>query len=393
MLGRPFGGRPERRVHLLVHSIGLIFVALSLAGIAYLLLASSVVTRFMSVRAPHASQRPAVTLLKPLHFDSPGLEEDLATFLVQRYDAPLQIVFGVQSANDPAIAIVNHLKARHPDIDIELVVDERAYGQNAKVSNLINMAERARHEIVVLSDSDISVTPDWLSKVVGALLQPGVGAVTCPYTGRAGHSAWSTLAAMGTSYDFLPSVVFGTFWGIAHACLGSTIALRRSTLAQIGGFEAFCDYLADDYEIGRAVRQRGLRIAVVPLAVSHRCTEESIRELFSHELRWSRTIRVLRPFEHVGTLITYPFPLALAAIALLGGGFYGAALFAAALGARIVLKTSVERAFGTFAGPLWLLPVRDTISMAVFLLSFFGQKVAWRGARYEVRPSGAMSQL
>jgi ceramide glucosyltransferase len=347
----------------------------------------------MALRAPHAAEHPPVTLLKPLHFDSPGLEEDLDTFLAQNYDAPVQIVFGVQSTSDPAISIVKHLQSRHPDVDIELVVDERAYGHNAKVSNLINMAEHAKHEILVLSDSDISVAPDWLSKVVGALLQPGVGAVTCPYTGLAGQSAWSTLAAMGTSYDFLPSVVFGTFWGIARACLGSTIALRHSTVKQIGGFEAFRDFLADDYEIGRAVRQRGLRITMMPLAVSHRCTEEGVRELFSHELRWSRTIRVLRPSEHVGTLITYPFPLALAAIALLGGGFYGAGALLFALGARIVLKTSVERAFGTFAGPLWLLPVRDTISMAVFLLSFFGQKVAWRGARYQVRPSGAMSQL
>ena len=102
---------------------------------------------------------------------------------------------------------------------------------------------------------------------------------------------------------------------------------------------------------------------------------------------------MLRPFEHVGTLITYPFPLALAAIALLGGGIYGDRRHLAGAVARIVLKTSVERAFATFAGPLWLLPVRDIISMVVFLLSFFGQKVAWRGARYEVRPSGAMSQL
>jgi ceramide glucosyltransferase len=373
--------------------MGWIFFALSLGGSIYALLASSIVTRFMAVRAPAASVLPSITLLKPLHFDSPGLEEDLDTFLTQDYGAPIQIVFGVQDSNDPAIAIVNHLKVRHPSIDMKLVVDERSYGHNAKVSNLVNMAEHAKNEIIVLSDSDIAVTRDWLSKVVGALLQPGVGAATCPYTGKAGGSAWSTLAAMGTSYDFLPSVLFGTWWGVAHACLGSTIALRKSTLAQIGGFEAFSDYLADDYEIGRAVRRRGLRIAVLPLAVSHRCTEETVRELFSHELRWSRTIRVLRPLEHIGTLVTYPFPLAVAAIALLHGGIYAAGALLLALFARMVLKISVERALNACAGPLWLLPLRDIISVAVFLLSFFGQNVAWRGARYQVRPSGAMSQL
>jgi ceramide glucosyltransferase len=386
-------GRPEHLVHFLTQIIGWTLLVLSLTGAVYFLLAASVVARFMAVPTLPAIDQPSVTLLKPLHFDSPGLEQDLDTFLAQDYEAPVQIVFGVQDANDPAIAIVEHLKARHRSIDIEFVIDTRAYGHNAKISNLINMAERARNEVIVLSDSDISVTPDWLSKVVGELLQPGVGAVTCPYTGLAGTSAWSTLAAMGTSYDFLPSVVFGTWWGIAHACLGSTIALRKATLAQIGGFEAFRDFLADDYEMGRAVRQRGLRVAVLPFAVSHRCTEQSIGELLHHELRWSRTIRVLRPIEHIGTLVTYPLPLALAAIALLGSGFFCIAAILATIGARIVLKYSVESAFKTCAGPLWLMPVRDIISFAVFLLSFFGQKVAWRGARYEVRPSGAMSQL
>lgn len=380
-------------MHTLTQFLGWMFAGISLAGSLYMLLAANVAARFMSVRMSTANERPSVTLLKPLHFDSPGLEEDLATFLAQDYSAPVQIVFGVQSVNDPAIAVVNHLKGQHPGVDIELVVDTRSYGHNAKISNLINMAERARNDIVIVSDSDISVTANWLSNVVGALLQPGVGAVTCPYTGLGGASAWSTLAAMGTSYDFLPSVLFGTWWGMANACLGSTIALRRATLAQIGGFEAFRDLLADDYEIGRAVRQRGMRISVLPLAVSHRCTEQSAVDLFRHELRWNRTIRVLRPFEHMGTIVTYPFPLALAALALLGGGLTGIAVLLAAVSARIVLKTAVERAFNTCAGPLWLLPIRDIISFAVFLLSFLGQQVAWRGARFQVRPSGAMSQL
>lgn len=380
-------------MHTLVHFLGWTLVGLSLAGSVYLLLASSVVARFMAVPAPLASEHPSVTLLKPLHFDSPGLEDDLATFLVQDYPGPVQIVFGVQNPNDPAIAVVDHLKARHPDLDIALVIDTRSYGQNAKISNLINMTECATNDIVVLSDSDISVTRDWLSKIVGALLQPGVGAVTCPYTGLGGANAWSTLAAMGTSYEFLPNVLFGSWWGMAHACLGSTIAMRKSTLSQIGGFEAFRDFLADDYEIGRSVRQRGLRVTVLPLAVSHRCTETGAVDLFRHELRWNRTIRILRPFEHLATLVTYPLPLALAAWVVPGTGLYGAAAVLAAFGARFVLKLSVERAFKTYAGPLWLLPIRDIISFVVFLLSFFGQQVAWRGARFQVGPSGAMSQL
>jgi ceramide glucosyltransferase len=382
-------------VHTLVQTLGWLFVAISIAGAIYMLLAGSVVGRFAAARVPAAlaPALPPVTLLKPLHFDEPGLEEDLDTFLNQDYAAPIQIIFGVQDESDPAIAVVRHLMARHPGIDMELVIDTRSYGSNAKISNLINMTERAKHAILVMSDSDIAVPRDYLTKVVGALLQPGVGAVTCPYTGRPGASAWSTLAAMGTSYDFLPNMIFGTWWGLANACLGSTIALRRASLDQFGGFEAFVNFLADDYEIGRAVRHRGQRIAVLPMAVSHRCTEETAGELLSHELRWSRTVRVVRPGSHASQIVTHPFPLALAGLALLGGHILPIAAVALALLARLILKFRVEKAFGVAAGPLWLLPVRDLISITVFLASFFGQKVAWRGSRFEVQASGAMSQL
>ena len=380
-------------MHLAVLTIGWLFVALSLAGAFYALLAAGVIGRFAAARVTSAPQLPPVTLLKPLHFDTPGLEDDLDTFLSQDYSAPIQIVFGVQHESDPAIPVVRHLMARHPGIDMTLVIDGRRYGSNAKICNLINMAEHAKHGVIVLSDSDISVPRDYLARVVSALEQPGIGAVTCPYTGRAGASAWSTLAAMGTSYDFLPNMVFGSWWGVADACLGSTIALRHSTLDQIGGFEAFSNYLADDYEIGRAIRQRGQRVQVLPLAVTHRCTEETLADLFHHELRWSRTVRVLRPLSHVGTVITHPVPLALAGLALLGAGWVPAATLILALLARLTLRNRVEKAFSSSSGPVWLLPVRDTLSIAVFMASFFGQKVAWRGSRFEVQASGAMSQL
>jgi ceramide glucosyltransferase len=380
-------------VHLLVHSIGWCFVALSLGGAVYILLSARVIGRFAATASPLAEELPPVTLLKPLHFDQPGLEEDLDTFLAQDYPAPIQIVFGVQDESDPAISVVRHLMARHPDIDIDLVVDGRRYGANAKISNLINMTERARHDVLVLSDSDIAVPRDYLRRVVGGLAQTGVGAVTCPYTGRSGTGAWSTLAAMGTSYEFLPGVIFGTWWGLADACLGSTIALRREMLERIGGFEAFANYLADDYEMGRAIRGQDARVAVLPLAVSHRCTEATARDLFSHELRWSRTVRVVRPWSHMGTIVTHPLPLALAGLALTGPGLVPLGAVLAALLARLTLRSAVERAFSALSGPVWLLPVRDTISVAVFLASFFGQNVAWRGARFQVQPSGAMSVI
>ena len=380
-------------MHHVILAIGWLFVALSLAGALYMLLAAAIVGRFAAARVPAGAVLPPVTLLKPLHFDSPGLEADLDTYFAQDYPAPIQIVFGVQDESDPAIAIVRHLQQRHPGIDIDLVIDTRRFGTNGKINNLVNMMERAKHPALVVSDSDIAVPRDYLARVVGALEQPGIGAVTCPYTGLAGANAWSTLAAMGTSYDFLPNLVFGTWWGIADACLGSTIALRRATLDTIGGFEAFANYLADDFEMGRAIRHRGQKVQVLPIAVSHRCTEDSARALFAHELRWSRTVRVLRPGAHAGTIVTFPFPLALAALVFLMGGWAGFGAVGAALTARLFLKARVDKAFGAASGPRWLVPVRDILSLTVFFASFFGQKVHWRGRRFEVETSGAMSQL
>src|ERR1700712_1402104 len=188
MMLRRSGGWDARsaKVNLLVQTLGWLFVALSLAGAIYTLLSASIVGRFVRARAPAAAELPPVTLLKPLHFDEPGLEEDLDTFLNQDYPSPIQIIFGVQDESDPAIAVVRHLMARHPGIDMELVIDTRRYGSHAKLSNLVNMTQRAKHAVLVMSDSDIAVPRDYLTKVVGALLQPGVGAVTCPYTGRPG---------------------------------------------------------------------------------------------------------------------------------------------------------------------------------------------------------------
>ncbi len=258
--------REGNRAVTLLHIIGWIVMALALAGGAYAVLAGIAARRLLT-RAPAAlpDPLPAVTLLKPLHGDEPGLEAALASVLSQDYPAPVQIVFGLQDPADPAHAVVARLKARFPGRDIALVTDPRSHGRNAKVSNLINMMAAARHDVLVLADSDIAVPPRYLKEVVAALDAPGVGAVSCLYSGVGVMGAWSRLAAMGVSYQFLPNAAAGIWLGLAHPCFGSTIALTRQTLTEIGGFEAFADLLADDYEIGRAVRAAGRTLAYPPL--------------------------------------------------------------------------------------------------------------------------------
>jgi len=375
---------------------GSLFAGLALLGAGYALAAAFLAGRFMRTTSPVAPAYPAVTILKPLHLGEPGLSENLESFFAQDYPAEIQIVFGVHDANDPAIAVVEALQARYPHRDTVIVADGALHGSNAKVSNLINMLPSARHGVLVLSDSDIMVTPRWLRHVTGALAQPSIGLVTCLYSGQVvedQNRIWSTLSAMGTSYDFLPNVMLGASLGLAEPCMGSTIALKRTTLDEIGGFMAFADYLADDYEIGRAVRAKGYELAIPAMGVGHTATESSAQELFRHELRWTRTIRTVNPVGHLGTIITFGFPMALISAILLDFSWFSVAVMCMTLAARLFLKRRIDGIFGTYAGPFWLLPARDLLSFAVFATSLFGETVHWRGTRFSVEPSGALSQF
>ena len=383
-------------MHALVLDVGWLLAAVAVVGTAYSLLSALLVGRFM--RAPQSGGRhsPAVTILKPLHRGEPDLGANLETFFAQVYDGPVQIIFGVHDENDPAISVVRELQAKYPQMDTAIVADTALYGANAKVSNLINMLPTARHDILVLSDSDIAVGTRWLSQVTTALARPGVGIVTCLYTGEPaqdGHPLWSQLAAMSTSYTFLPNAVLGASLGLAAPCFGSTIALRRQTLDEVGGFAAFADQLADDYEMGRAVREIGYTLAIPAMGVGHTAAEASAADLFRHELRWSRTIRLVNPSGHLGSFVTHGFAFALMAAFLLHFNAVSLILLAAALTSRLFLKARIDALFGTYAGPFSLMPLRDLLSFAVFLVSLFGERVHWRGSRFAVEPSGVMSQV
>jgi ceramide glucosyltransferase len=367
-----------------------------MVGTGYTLLSAVLAGRFMRNPEGACAQSPAVTILKPLYRGEPDLSRNLETFFAQDYSGAIQIIFGVHDQDDPAIAVVRALQAKYPHRDTTIVANTALYGANAKVSNLINMLPAARYDTLVLSDSDIAVGPHWLSQVTTALNRPGVGIVTCLYTGEPaqdGHRLWSSLAAMGTSYTFLPNALLGTALGLAAPCFGSTIALKRRTLEEVGGFRAFADQLADDYEIGRAVRAKGYTLAIPAMGVGHTAAEDSFRELFRHELRWTRTIRLVNPVGHLGSIVTHGLAFALLAAVLLHFNTVSLAVLAAALAARLFLKARIDGLFGTYAGPLWLMPLRDLLSFAVFLVSLFGETVHWRGTHFAVEPSGAMSQI
>lgn len=332
-----------------------------------------------------------MTVLKPLYGDEPRLAETLSTFCAQDYAGPVEIVFGVQRADDPAASVVRAVMAAHPGVTCRLVVDERRHGQNGKVANLINMEPAIRHDIVVLADSDMLVGRDYLAQVVDALHAPGVGLVTCLYRGVALPAFWSRLAAAGIDGHFLPNVVFALTAKLARPCFGSTIALRRATLARIGGFAAFRDILADDNAMGEAVRALGLAVAVPARPVlGHVCTATTARAFVRQDLRWSRTIRAVDPAGFIGSIVTNPLPLAIIALALGGPRPALLALLAVTLACRLALRLGVGQLAGATA-PFWLGPLRDLVSFAIFVASFWPASLDWRGHSFAVQADGTMA--
>ena len=371
--------------------LGGIFTLLGYAGAAYALAASYLAGRFVRARSGVAENFPPVTILKPLHGPEPALEKNLETFFVQDYPSPVQLVFGVSSPDDAAVAVVEKLRARYPAAAAVLVVEERSHGTNPKVSSLIGMRTAALHDVLVLSDSDIAVTPDYLRRIATALAPPDVGAVTCVYTGWAAAGFGSRLSAMGINYQFLPNVITGLALRMAAPCFGSTIAIKKAVLDEIGGFIAFASQLADDHEIGRAVRAKGHKVAVPSFAVRHACGEAGFGDWFAHELRWMRTIRTVDPGGHLGSMVTHGFSLALVGAILSGFSELSLSVVLTTLVARAVLKWRIDSLFAENAGPYWLLPVRDVLSFGVFLTSLFGVSVVWQNERLRVHEDGALS--
>lgn len=368
--------------------IGIFLAVLAAIGVAYQAFAWVVLGRFFRP-APVAPSAAAVTLLKPLYGDEPRLKDNLATFLTQDHVGPVQLLCGINNPRDAAQDAVTALQGEHPEADVTLVADAVRHGSNGKIGNLVNMMREARHPTLVLSDSDMSVGPDYLATLLSTLAKPSVGAATCFYRGRGDSGFWSRLSAGIISHVALPDMVIGYTTGLARPCMGSTIALRRETLEAIGGFERFADVLADDHAIGAAVAELGLGVEIPPMVLTHACTERSFAALWRQKLRWAATIRALQPWGYLGSIVTRPLPLAVLATAFVPAT--GAALIAAALAARYAVALRVDRIAGQRSIALWLLPLIDSVDFLVFAASFTVRKVDWRGTALTMTGDGRIS--
>ena len=339
-------------------------------------------------RAPNSQVNPPVSILKPLKGADPEMYESFRSHCLQDYPG-YEIIFGLSDPADPAIEFVQRLRKEFPDRDIRIVICSEILGANVKVSNLVELVRQAKHDVIVINDSDIRVPRDYIGRVTTALNDPQVGMVTCLYRGIAAGTLGSRLESLGISTDFSAGVLLARQLerGL-HFGLGSTLALRRRDLQSIGGFEALVDYLADDYELGARIANRGLRVELAEIVVETFLPVYSLRDFIEHQLRWGRTIRDSRPWGYFGLATTFGFTWSLLALILAKAASWACALFVITLLFRLVTALAVgrnvlhDRQVVRF---LYLLPLRDLMAVLTWIGSFVGHTVHWRGDVFRLK--------
>jgi ceramide glucosyltransferase len=378
----------------IVRIIAMVAALGALASVGYSLLCLWSAANFLhDRRAAGKSARPTqplppVSILKPLKGTDPEMYESFRSHCLQDYP-DYEIIFGVSDSNDPAAQLVRRLQTEFPQRAIQLVECPERLGTNLKVSNLAQMVKVARHEHLVVSDSDIRVSPQYLRRVVMPLLEPHTGLVTCLYRGAAAPTLGSRLESLGISTDFCAGVLAARqLEGGIHFGLGSTLAFRRNDLEDIGGFEAVADYLGDDYEIGRRISDRGLEVRLSDEVVETFLPPYSLREMFRHQLRWARTIRDSRRWGYAGLALTFGLPWALLAVICSYGAPWAWLLLGGVVAVRIAMALVVgQRVLDDRQVSRWLalVPLRDFIGLLVWLAGFMGHEIVWRGDSFELR--------
>ena len=356
----------------------------AIAAAAYYCLVIVAAARWRPARmAGPAHSLPPLSILKPVHGRDPRFYEAILSHAAQDYPE-FEILFGVNTPDDPALEDIVRLRGEFPALRIEIAIVP-TLAPNAKVGVLEELARRARYSVLLVNDSDIAVEPGYLRAVTAPLDAPGVGLVTCLY--RAGAASWaSRFEALGIATEFAPSVLAARLLGVAEFALGSTMVFRAETLRRIGGFAAIANYLADDYQLGRRIAQLGLRIEFAGVVVETDLGGASWAQVWRHQLRWSRTIRVSRSWGYYGYVVTHATLWGLVAL-LAHQWLAGAAALAVRVvagvwvGAGILGDRKVRRDF-------WLIPFRDLFGFAVWAAGIFGDTVEWRDRQLKLRPDG-----
>ena len=375
------------------------------SGIAYYMLCLWSAAKFLRERkaqskatgedASSPQETPPVSILKPLKGSDPDIYASLRSHCVQDYPE-YEIIFGVTDRCDPAVEIIERLIREFPQLTIQLVICEKDLGTNTKVSNLAQMLPVARYDHLIVNDGDIRVEPEYLRRVIAPLNDSKVGMVTCLYRGVPAPTLGSRLESIGISTDFSGGVLVARqIEGGVRFGMGSTLAFRRRDLEAIGGFESFVDYLADDYEIGSRMAARGLEVRLCEAAVETLLPAYTLREFAQHQLRWARTIRDCRSSRYGGMLFTFGLPWAFLTLVLAHEVRWAWELLCVALTIRLAVALVVGTAVlqdRQVIPYLWLIPLRDVVALFVWMASFAGHKVSWRGDYFYLK-NGKLARI
>jgi len=370
-------------------ALGSAIILLAIA-LAYSVLAIVAAQRYLRVCPPEslAAAEP-VSILKPLSGLDQDLESNLRTFFEQDY-TDFEILFAVRRADDPAVAIVEKLQSEYSRVSSRLIVTGEPPYPNAKVYSLDCMLTKAAHDLVVMSDSDIRVTPGLLRTAAAEFQDPKLGVATCPYRAIAGASLWSRLEATGMNVDFLAGILVARMLEGMQFAVGPTIVARRRALESIGGFERVKDYLAEDFILGKFASQAGQGVILSSYVVEHHIGSSDFRHNAAHRLRWARSTRRSRPLGYLGQAFTMPVPWAVA-VCVVNPAWWPVLMVtlavraaAAHLVAARVLRVKLNWA---------LLPLEDLAAFVFWVAGFFGKTIVWRGRRYRLHSDGRFELL
>ena len=383
--------------HVLAQSVEIVTTVLAVAGMGYFLAAILAARIFIAQRrAAIPAFAPGVSILKSLKGLDPGMMDAFRSHCRQNYTGEYELLFGASSLDDPAVAAVEQLKLEFPALAIQLVECPARLGTNGKVSTLTQLATHARYDFLLINDSDITVSPRYLERVMAHFADAQTGMVTALYRGRAHQTLASRLEALGIATDFQAGVLLSKMLeGGLHYGLGSTLAVRREALEKLGGLITLVDHLADDYELGARIDGAGYRVVLSAEVVETAIPAYGWRGFVDHQLRWARTVRDARPGGYAGLLFTHGMAWALLNVLasglsplslwLLGLSFFLRLALAMTVGAEVLGDHQVLPG-------LWLLPLRDVVAMGVWIAGFAGNTIVWRGQRF-VLEGGKLMKL
>jgi len=385
------------------HIASLALGALAVFGVitstVYSLMVAMGVRRFCRRAAAPHTFLPLVSVLKPVHGDEPDLEQNLTSFFQQDYPE-YEILFCARHADDLGLAAARRVATRFPQVKARILTCGEPPWPNARTFSLEIMRREARHPILVTSDSDVRVAPDYLASVVAPLSDPNVGMVTCLYRGVTRHGLWAQLEAMGMSIEMTSGVLVADMLEGMHFALGPSMVMRQSTVKKIGGFEEVAQYYADDFVLGNWTAAAGETVVLSDYIVEHHVLNASFKKSMAHQQGWATSTRFSRPAGHVGEVLTYAVPFGLLGLAVLGAAGHlalGLALVVITVLNRVLLclliASRVVRDRAAFRNA-WLYPLRDFMGFCFWLRSYFGsRRLRYRGDPYELLPHGRLRRL